>query len=587
MSDGSSPTIPAVRKPRLWPGAVIVGAYWLAYAAVSNFSDNGFLQFMTMFWGPVIAAVLFLVWLWAFSRFSWREKTFGFLAFVVVGGLAFALSHSTLRMGFGMYALPVALTTWAGWMFLSQRMEPVLRCGGLVIALILAWGYFSLVRLDGITGSMGSTINWRWTPTSEELFLASRANSPSVGDAKPEETPVDEAEVLTLAEGDWPEFRGPERDGELHGVQIETDWNEQPPKLLWRKRVGPGWSSFAVIGNRLFTQEQRGDDEAVVCYQADTGKELWAHLDKTRFWEVVAGAGPRATPTFFEGRLYTLGANGTLNCLDPVTGKPFWSADIVADSGAKVPMWGFSSSPLIIDDKAIVFAGGPDGKGVLAYKIDDGKLAWANGAGSHSYSSAHRMRMDDAVQVLVMSDAGLAAYNPANGKIFWQHEWPMEGMARIVQPTLLSGNRVVVGSGSMKGSRLLTVSHKADQWSAEEGWTSNDLKPYFNDVVSRDGVAYGFDGAIFCCVDLETGKRKWKKGRYGHGQVLQLTDQGVLLVLGEKGECVLVEANPEKLVELGQFQALEGKTWNHPVIVNGKLFVRNSEEMACYELTLK
>jgi outer membrane protein assembly factor BamB len=319
--------------------------------------------------------------------------------------------------------------------------------------------------------------------------------------------------LLTLSAGDWPEFRGPERDSRLRGVRIDTDWSAHPPKQVWRQRVGPGWSSFAVIGDRLFTQEQRGDEEAVVCYDATTGQERWAHLDKTRFWEVVGGAGPRATPTFHDGKLYTLGANGMLNCLDPITGKRHWSADIVADSGAKVPMWGFSSSPLVIDDKAIVFAGGPNGKAVVAYAIQDGKLAWAAGEGTHSYSSAQIVRLDDTPQVLMMSDVGLAGYDPADGKVLWHHDWSMEGMARIVQPLMLTGNRIVIGSGAMMGARMITVSHKGDGWNAEEGWTTNDVKPYFNDFVSRDGTAYGFDGAIFCAVDLETGKRKWKKGR--------------------------------------------------------------------------
>lgn len=575
-------------SPRIWPAVAIILILWLALQGVSSLSENGFVQFLVMFWGPIAAALLFLVWWSAFSRLPWRERLVGLAAFALAAGGTFVARDKSMGfMGMCIYGLPLVLTAWAVWIVVSRNGSRLVRGVGTAAVIVLAWGYLSLVRLDGVFGDMKSTINWRWTPTAEDQFLAARAEAHKSGNASPAKSGDEVVETLTQSEGDWPEFRGPERDGRVHGVRIDTDWGAHPPKQVWRQRIGPGWSSFAIIGDRLFTQEQRGDDEATVCYRASTGEELWAHLDKTRFWEVVAGAGPRATPTFHEGRLYALGANGKLTCLDPVTGKSHWSADIVADSGAKVPIWGFSSSPLIVDNKVIVFAGGPNNKAVLAYAIDDGKLAWAAGNGTHSYSSAHTLLIDEKPQVLVMSDMGLAAYDPADGKTLWQHDWPMEGMARIVQPHLLDGNRIVIGSGSMKGARMITVSHEGDAWKANEGWTSNDLKPYFNDFVSRDGVAYGFDGSIFCCIDLETGKRKWKKGRYGHGQVLLLADQDVMLVLGEKGECVLVEVNPEKLVELAQFPALEGKTWNHPVIAHGKLFVRNGEEMACYELKME
>lgn len=571
-------------KPRLWPAVLIVGVYWVALFGVGYFSENMFAYFMVNFWGPVATAVLFLTWWWAFSRYPRRERLFGFLVFLITAGIAFVFVEKSMRMGFGMYALPVALTAWIAWLvFLKVANIGVpMRRIGLVAILCLAWGYFDLLRLDGVWGDMNITRNWRWTPTPEDTFLAERQSPNFTPGADLTQTDSG-TEPLSLSEGDWPEFRGPLRDGQLHGVTIDTDWKKSPPQQIWRKRVGPGWSSFAVIGDRLYTQEQRREDECVLCYDAKAGGEIWNYRDHARFEEIVAGAGPRATPTFHEGRLYTLGASGKLNCLNPITGKAIWSADILTDSGAKVPMWGFSSSPLVIDGKVIVFAGGPNNKAVLAYSADDGKLAWATGNGTHSYSSAHRFLADGKPQVMVLSDIGLAAYDPADGKTIWHHDWSMDGMARVVQPHLLEGDRVVLGSW-LKGTRLISVSHTKDAWATEEGWTTNALKPYFNDFVSREGFAYGIDGSLLCCIDLATGNRQWKKGRYGGGQVLLLSDQGVLLVLGEKGECALVGANPEEFVELGRFQAIEGKTWNHPVIVRGNLYVRNGEEMACYEL---
>src|SRR5205823_2203686 len=205
---------------------------------------------------------------------------------------------------------------------------------GLLGLLTLSWGYFALLRVDGVNADLQSTTRWRWNPTPEEVFLAEQAR-----DTKPAAPPgrPSSQNPLTLSAGDWPAFRGPDRDGVIAGVTLATDWNTAPPKLLWRHRVGPAWSSVIVIGDRLFTQEQRGEQETVVCYETATGKEIWIHEDACRFWESVSGAGPRATPTFADGRIFTLGATGILNCLDAVTGQRHWSRDITMDAAAKAP----------------------------------------------------------------------------------------------------------------------------------------------------------------------------------------------------------------------------------------------------------
>ncbi len=357
-----------------------------------------------------------------------------------------------------------------------------------------------------------------------------------------------------------------------------------PPRELWRHLIGPGWSSFAVIGHRAYTQEQRGDDELVVCYDLDTGAELWAHHDATRFNELVAGPGPRGTPTFADGRIFALGANGMLNCLDAASGKVVWSADIIKDSGAKTPQWGFSSSPLVAQGVVAVFAGGPEGKSVVGYKADTGELAWSAGEGTLSYCSPELARLDGVDQLLISSDAGLTSIKPDSGEVLWTHRWPAESIARIVQPAVLGDSDVLIGTGMGIGTRRIHVGSAADSWPTEELWTSKAIKPYYNDLVIDGDQLYGFDGNIFMCVDLADGKVRWKKRGYGNGQVLLLADEHVLLVLTEEGEVVLVEAKPEKNSEIASFKAIEGKTWNHPVIVHGKLLVANGEEVACFEL---
>jgi outer membrane protein assembly factor BamB len=338
-----------------------------------------------------------------------------------------------------------------------------------------------------------------------------------------------------------------------------------------------------VIGDHVYTQEQRDDREAVVCYQASTGTEIWVHEDTGRFWEGVSGAGPRATPTFDDGRVFTLGATGILNCLDAGTGRCLWQHDIAAESGAKTPLWGFASSPLVADGHVIVFGGGESQRSLLAYRIESGDLVWAAPGSPGSYSSPQLATLAGKPQCLMLGDGGLSSVDPATGTVLWQTGMATPGAPRVVQPHQI-GPTQLVGTLGMTGLALIDVAHDGESWKANQIWTSTQMKPEFPDLVVHKGHAYGFDGSIFCCLDLATGNRAWKGGRYGRGQVMFLAEQALLLVLSESGEAILLAANPTRHEELGRFRVLEGKTWNHPVIVRDRLYVRNAEEMACYEL---
>jgi outer membrane protein assembly factor BamB len=367
-------------------------------------------------------------------------------------------------------------------------------------------------------------------------------------------------------------------------ITIATDWSKSPPRLLWRQPVGPAWSSVIVIGDRLFTQEQRGEQETVVCYEASTGKEVWVHADSGRFWEAVSGAGPRATSTFAGGQLFTLGATGILNCLDAATGERFWTHDVAAEAPAKPPMWGYSSSPLVVEDKVIVFAGGKGDRNLLAYRTDSGELAWTAPASQDSYASPQLVTIGGQRQCLFLGDQGLTSVDPATGKVLWQGGLAMPGAPRTLQAHVLSSSRVVVGTLSGVGVALVDVTLTGGQWKVAEVWSSNQMKPEFPDFVVHQGYAYGLDGAFLCCIDLASGARRWKEGRYGRGQVMLLPEQSLLLVISEKGEVLLLPADPQKHRVLGRFRALAEKTWTHPVIAHGRLYARNAEEMVCYEL---
>ena len=401
-------------------------------------------------------------------------------------------------------------------------------------------------------------------------------------------TAVSPAPAATKPRADWPGFRGPQRDGIVRGVRIQTDWAAAPPVELWRRPIGPGWSSFAVDGNRVYTQEQRGDDEVVTCYDAASGAQVWIHRDAARFFESNAGAGPRGTPTLSDGRVYTFGATGILNALDAGSGAVVWSRDAASDTEGspsmsgektKVPDWGFSSSPLVVDDVVVVAVAGQ----LVAYDLATGKPRWSGPAGGVSYSSPHLVTIDGVPQVLLLSAAGMTSVAPADGKPLWEHSWP--GGFPLVQPALTADGDILIAASGSSGIRRIAVAHGPGGWAVDKRWGSAALKPYFNDFVVHQGHAFGFDGRILACIDLEDGARKWKGGRYGNGQLVLLPDQDLLLVLSEEGELALVKATADQFTELARFKAIEGKTWNHPVLVGDILLVRNDQEMVAFRLS--
>lgn len=587
-------------KPRLWPGVLIVALQWLALKAPESwYGGNDELRMNVFMFAPMVFPLLFLVWWLAFSRIRHLDRWLLLLIFISVGLAAFSLYDFSLSkgpsslMGLVFVIVPIVLTAWVGWLVLTPWLRWPARSVGLAAVFIGAWGYFELVRFDGVDGAFTASTPWRWVPTSEKLFLAERSGKPAQLNSPADAT-------IALQAGDWPGFRGAHRDSRLTGVKIATDWDKNPPKKLWSRRVGPGWSSFAVVGNRLYTQEQHNKDEAVVCYDADSGTEVWVHIDPARFEEPVAGAGPRATPTFSGGRIYAMGAAGNLNCLDAATGKLVWTRDVLKDAGAENQPWGLAASPSVHQGVVTVYApcprtnkagdaDNPEEKAIMAYRESTGEPAWTAAKGAHCYASTQLAKLNGVEQLLFLSDAGLFAMEPGTGKTLWHYDWATSrpDVSRIVQPAVVGESDVIVGTPFEKGTRQVHVEYDGSHWSTKQVWESPNFKPYFNDFVVHDGYLYGFNGLFFTCISLADGSTKWKERGYGNGQVLLLADQNLLLVLGEKGEVALVETNPKDRKEIARIQAIEGKTWNHPVIAHGKLFVRNGAEMACFQLNLK
>lgn len=621
-----------VRKPvRLWPGvalaAFVLPARFGLSVAMPGVPIFGMESGVVGLLGSVIGTLGIILWWLFFSRALWSERL-GALVLMLVAVMATrAVAHdSIIGAGQGML-LPImgvqlmtlALVLWAA---ASRGLSVGARRASMAATIVAACGLFAIIRTDGVSSNfLGSDYRWRWTPTAEDRLLARameepKALSPSPAKVSaPAEAPKATPAVvpvlptaaaappagghagtgLAMSEGsaslnergasrvEWPGFRGSARDSVIRGVRINADWSASPPVQVWRRPVGPGWSSFAVHGDLIYTQEQRGSDEMVAAYRLSTGEPVWRHSNPVRFYESNGGAGPRATPTLDTGRVFVHGATGIVDALDARTGKLLWSHDSSADSGVPVPGWGFSSSPLVVDDRVIVAASGA----LIAYDAATGERRWLMKSRGGSYSSPPLLKINGVDQVVLMGGQGTTSVAVADGTVLWDNQWAGSPM---VQPALLAGGDLLIASAdamSGLGVRRLGLTQGANGWTVAERWTSRGLKPYFNDYVIHKGHAYGFDGNILSSVNLENGERAWKGGRYGNGQMLLLADQDLLPVTSEDGDLALVAATPDKFTEVARFPALNAKTWNHPVLVGDLLLVRNGEEMAAFRLSLR
>ena len=594
-------------QPRLWPGIAAVVLQWLLWFVAPRVNSDWMIAGAL---GGLALGLVIIAW-WAFFSRIPRMERWGGLALVLIALFAtrplLDKSVATGMMGFmfWMYAIPAITLALVAWAVIAARVPNVgVRRFALVAAIVIACGAFTLLRTEGIMGDGRAQLAWRWSKSPEQKLLAQTVAPAPIPPAATEtpkavETPVSVTPAppatspapvtppvvtkVTETRVQWPGFRGPHRDSIVTGVRIDSDWTQSPPTELWRHPVGPGWSSFAVDADRIYTQEQRGDSEVVACYDLATGKPVWTHADAARFWESNGGAGPRGTPTLAAGRVYSFGATGILNALEARTGKLLWKRNPASENNVKMPGWGFSSSPLVIGDVVIVAAAGQ----LAAYDIRDGRPLWVGPKDGSSYSSPQLVDIDGVPQVVMMGRSGATSVSPADGKVLWKHAWA--GIP-ILQPAIAPDGAVILAQGEENGggagTRRVSVSHVAEGWKSEEVWTSNGLKPYFNDLVVHNGHAFGFDGSILSCIDLRDGQRKWKGGRYGHGQMLLLADQDLLLVLSEEGELALVSAGTDKFNEVAKRPAIEGKTWNHPALAGDTLLVRNGQEMAAFRLKL-
>ncbi|MGP8198573.1 MAG: PQQ-binding-like beta-propeller repeat protein [Limisphaerales bacterium] len=472
--------------------------------------------------------------------------------------------------------LPALLLEVVWFLFLS-RFPWQLRLAAIAILVLVIFGLGKMVRVDGTTNGTGlPKLVWRWTPRAQHpgAFPVASGASMTVPQAALESIP------------DVPQYFGPNRDGIVKDARLARDWKTSPPRQLWRQSIGAGWSAFAVVGGCAYTQEQRGETECVTCYDLLTGRLIWSHPDATRFSQWQSGDGPHATPTVYQGNVFTMGATGVLNCLDARTGRAHWSHNVLAENNLPNLIWGVSDSPLVFDDTVIVTGGLTNGLTVLAYRRWNGKLLWCAGTDKASYASPILATLAGRRVVLSCNAASLTVHDPVTGEILLDYPWSSDKWPKASQPVVLDGDRVFLSAGYGSGCMMLQIKAGSDgKLAATLLWKNMRMKTQFNSVAARDGFLYGLDDGLLACVDAFTGERKWKDGRYGSGQTLLVDD--LVLIQSEKGDVALAEANPDGFKELGRIPALHNKTWNHPTLAGRYLLVRNGEEAACYELPLQ
>ncbi len=479
------------------------------------------------------------------------------------------------------------------WFLFFSRLRLKIRLIGLGGFAGLSLFLFGAVEVREVSGDVMPILAWSWTPKAGE-GLADRSVT------------ADGANAADASLGkDYPRFLGAQSAGVVAGIGLARDWQAKPPVEKWRIPVGAAWSGFAVKGGLAVTQEQRGETEMVTCYALASGALIWAHGDPQRFDTTVGGVGPRATPTIAGDKVYSVGALGLLNCLELATGKLIWQKNIAEDNDAEGPRWGYSCSPLVIAAPAVgpnasvgtggsgpqaagvlvvVSPGGPGGRSLAAYHAVDGSFAWAGGSAKPGYSSPQLATLAGAEMILIFNNGSVAGHHPGDGRVLWETPWPGDKPS-VANPRCLSGDRVLVSAGYGLGAKMYRIVEKDNAFAAEIIYESPRLKAKFANFILRGDYAYGLDDGVLTCIDSATGERVWKKGRYGHGQLLLAGD--LLLVQAEGGELHLLEAQPEAHKSLASVPALSGKSWNTFALAGNLLLMRNHKEAVCLELPLE
>jgi outer membrane protein assembly factor BamB len=387
--------------------------------------------------------------------------------------------------------------------------------------------------------------------------------------------------------GDWPQWRGPNRDGFSPETDLARTWPAEGPPIVWKKPIGRGFSSMAVAGARLFTMDQTPGEtatESVVCLSAETGDELWRFRYPCVFEERF-GSGPRSTPAVDDGLVYAVGPTGVFHCLRADTGDKVWRRDLGQEFPAKPTQYGVSFSPLVEGDLVYAMPGAQAGNSVVAFDKRSGALVWKALDDPTAYSSPVAATIAGVRQLLVFTNSALVSLSPHDGAVYWRFPWKTEGGFNIATP-LVFGDYVFISSGYGKGCALLEIAAGPDgSLRADRVYEHNRMRNHFASSVRVGDDLYGFDQTDLVCMDARTGEIRWReKGfrKFGKGNLLAA--DGRLILLGEPGVLALAEASPAGYHETASFQASRNKCWTVPALARGKLYLRDESEIVCYDL---
>lgn len=483
----------------------------------------------------------------------------------------------------------ILLTVW--FAFFSPFQKSTVR-KGLVFGVLALGAFFASIKQIEPDGDMWVNLHFRWQGNENERLLEEQK--------KELETNVQLSVEESFRPEDMPAYRGGNRDGIVIGPILREDWKQKPLVENWRQPIGGGYAQFAVQGDLLVTIEQRKENEAITCYSAETGKLKWIYEYSANFFEAMGGEGPRTTPTIHDGKVFSVGAEGNVVCLDLSSGEKIWSKNMLKENDVPNVIWGMSSSPLIVDDMVVVNPGGPKGNGMIAYNIETGDTVWTGKGVSEfqadppltpenenrcGYSSPMLAEIAGVRQIILLDGQGLSGYQIFDGKQLWHYEFNNGPDVNVAQPIVLKDDQIFICASYGIGSVLLKVNFQDDQWAVKESWKNiRIMRCKFTSPVLYEDHVYGLDEGIMMCIDPYTGKKKWKKGRFGNGQILITGDQ--ILIMGEKGDLAIVKANPEKYQEVARTKVLTKsvKVWNPHALVDGQVFVRDHVEMASFDL---
>ncbi len=396
-------------------------------------------------------------------------------------------------------------------------------------------------------------------------------------------------ELTTAA--DWPAFRGAAGDGIARETGLARAWPEDGPPELWRRTIGEGYSGIVVVGDRLFTTELTRGEQRVVSFGTADGQPIWSYSFGTDYQDASGfGNGARSTPAVADGRVFTASADSVLVALDASSGELLWRSDFKEAFGAAVPRFGFGASPMVIGDQVVIETGGTEGRGVVAFDPTSGEVKWTSQDGPASYATPVLMagsgHGSDGPPTLAESHlvlnrrSGLVALAPLTGELLWQHASALDAIA---MPVVLGPDRFLTSSAAMgDGGHVIAIQQREGQWSAEKVWSNARFRNHFNTSVAVDGFIYGFDNATLRCLDGTTGEARWAHRGFGKGSLV--TADGLLFVLGDQGQLGLVAADPTELRLLGKVQAMEGKSWTSPTLADGRLYVRDHDELVAFDV---